>query len=81
MMPYSGLTLRVSAFLPDFSDVPSKPRNRREARKRAVITARRRRQGRPIPVYTSREPCGCVMCVGSILYCSPSAFTHLKSLR
>jgi hypothetical protein len=50
-----GIPFYKSALVPEFTEVYVPPRNRREARKRAVIATRRQRAGKPIPQYMKRE--------------------------
>ena len=69
-MMLSGMRIVESAYVPSSRWVETPPRNKREARKRTVISRRRKRAGKPLPRYGHMEE-GIVFCVGDTLLCAP----------
>jgi hypothetical protein len=65
-----GVPLVASEFVPDFTLEPVPARNKREARKRAIVARRRRRAGKPRPQYL-RKSYGVTILLNGTLYASP----------
>lgn len=78
-MKIDGVEVIQNPWVPDSRWVYEPPRNRREARKRWVVAARRRRAGKPQPLYGHQED-NLLYFIDGRLLCSPATYAKLTSV-